>query len=142
MQNNSFTYTFKTSKEAEKLYSLLLEVDQWWSGLFGENITGESRKAGDEFVFKAGGGLHDTKQKLIELIPGKKVTWEVVDSHLSFLKDTGEWTGTKISFELARAGNETLVTFSHDGLTPGMECYEACSGAWNSYLDNLKKKLS
>ncbi len=141
-KKGSFSYSFKTSKTADEVYELLLNIDQWWSGLFEENIEGKSKKINDEFSFKAGGGVHYSKQKLVELIPGKKIVWLVTDSNLSFLKAPSEWNGTKICFVISSDKNKTEITFTHEGLVPQIECYDSCSGAWNGYLDNLKKKLN
>jgi hypothetical protein len=71
-------------------------------------------------------GFHYSKQKIAELIPGKKVVWHVVDAHLKGAKNPSEWTGTEISFEIAR----TEVRFSHLGPVPDFECFDSCSSAW------------
>jgi hypothetical protein len=109
--------------------------------LYEETIKGKSAKPGDEFTFKAGGGVHNTTQKLVELIPGKKIVWSVTKSKLSFLNDPAEWEGTKIRFDLSPDGNRTNITFTHEGLVPEIECYKDCSTGWTGYLDNLKKAL-
>ncbi|MFY0253531.1 SRPBCC domain-containing protein [Chitinophaga sp. 30R24] len=141
MKKENFAYSFTSSKTPEAIFSLLLDVEQWWSGLYGETIKGESRQLNDEFSFEAGGGMHYSKQKLIELIPTKRIVWLVTDSKLTFLSDPGEWTNTKISFDISREQDKTLITFTHEGLTPQIECYNQCSAGWTGYLDNLTKKL-
>lgn len=140
-KSKSFTYRFESSRSPEEIFELLLDIDQWWSGLFEETITGKSQKINDEFSFKAGGGQHNTKQKLIELAPNKKITWLVTESNLSFLEDTNEWDGTKIGFDLSSTSNTTKVTFTHQGLVPEFECYNECTGAWSQYMQNLEAKL-
>ena len=142
MKAQNFSYSFKTSKTAEDVFELLQNIDQWWSGLYQETIQGKSRRIKDEFTFHAGDGAHYSKQQLIELIPGEKIAWLVTDSKLSFLSHPTEWNDTKIMFELSQDGTETNVRFTHDGLVPQIECYEACSSAWTGYMDNLKKKLN
>jgi hypothetical protein len=139
--SKSFSYSFASSKSPATVFELLLDIDKWWSGLYAETIKGESQKINDEFSFNAGGGAHYSKQKLIELIPDKKIVWLVTDSNLSFLSETREWTNTMICFDISKEGNKTKVTFTHDGLIPQIECYEACSGAWSQYLENLETKL-
>lgn len=141
-QKQHFSYSFFSSKSPEEIFSLLLTIDQWWSGLYAETIAGHSQKLNDAFTFHAGGGLHYSQQKLIELIPGKRVVWLVTDSDLSFLADTQEWVGTKISFGLSLEGDKTKVVFTHEGLTPQLECYDSCSTAWTGYLQKLKDKLN
>lgn len=142
MKTDNFTYSFTTSKPIDNVFSQLLNVKQWWTGLYEETIKGKSSEVGDEFNFKAGGGAHDSTQRLVELVPGKKITWLVTESELSFLKHPGEWTGTQFGFELSPAAKGTKVTFTHQGLTPHIECYGACSAGWTGYLDNLKKSLA
>jgi hypothetical protein len=137
----NFTYSFTSSKKPEEVFELLLHIEQWWSGQYEETIKGKSEKIDDEFAFRAGGGAHYSKQKLVELIPGKNIAWLVTDSKLNFLSDPGEWTGTKICFAISMEDNKTKVTFTHDGLVPEIECYNACSGGWTQYLEQLKKKL-
>lgn len=141
MKNENFTYSFHTSKTAEEVFNLLLHIEQWWSGIYEETISGSSQEPGDEFSFKAGGGAHYTKQKLASLVPGKEITWLVTESNLSFVDTTDEWTGTKLHFKLEPAGDKTLVSFTHEGLTPAFECYESCSQGWTAYLNQLKNKL-
>lgn len=142
MKKENYTYSFVTPKTTSAVFNLLQDIKQWWSGLYNETIKGKSRNVGDEFTFEAGDGVHYSKQKLTELVPDKTIAWEVTDSKLSFLNDPTEWNGTKIKFELSPEGNNTKVTFTHEGLVPQIECYDSCSSAWTGYLSNLKKKLS
>ncbi len=136
-----FMYSFTSSKTPAEVFQLLLHINQWWSGQYEETIEGVSKKVNDEFTFHAGGGAHYSKQKLVELIPNKKIVWLVTDSKLSFLSDTSEWTGTRICFDISTEDDKTQVTFTHDGLVPEIECYDACSGGWTKYLGELTKKL-
>lgn len=139
--SESFTYNFESSKSPKTVYETLLDINAWWSGLYGEEIKGTSNKLNGEFTFQAGGGAHYSKQKLIELVPNKKIVWLVTESNLSFLKKQEEWTNTKLCFDISRRGNKTIVAFTHQDLVPKIECYESCSGAWTRYLENLAKQL-
>jgi hypothetical protein len=142
MKNQNFSYSFQSSKTPAAIFDLLLHVDQWWSGIFGETITGKSQNVDDEFSFYAGEGMHFSKQKMIELVPDKRVAWRVSDSKLTFLSDTAEWTGTRFYFDISEEGGKTKVTFTHEGLLPSLECYNSCSGGWTKYLNALKEKIS
>ena len=76
-----------------------------------------------------------------ELVPGKRVVWLVLDSSLSFIKNKKEWNGTRITFDIARKGDNTEVRFTHVGLVPDQECYGACSDAWGSYIRGSLRSL-
>jgi hypothetical protein len=104
-------------------------VTKWWT----ENLEGSSQKLNDEFSVYFG-DVHFSKQKLVELVPDKKVVWLVTDSNLNFISNKQEWTNTKISFELSTVGNKTQIRFTHIGLVSEMECYDACSSAWTDYI--------
>ena len=140
-QSKSFSYSFTSAKSPKAIFEILLNVEDWWSGFYGETIKGKSENINDEFTFLAGGGAHFTKQKLVELIPGKKITWLVTESNLTFLEDTNEWIDTKICFEIEPDGDKTKITFTHEGLEPEIECFKECSGAWTLYMQQLNTRL-
>lgn len=142
MKRENFTYSFKSIKSPEEIFELLLDVKKWWSGFHEETITGKSTKINDEFSFLAGGGVHFSKQRLIELVSYSKIVWVVFESNLTFLDDPTEWLNTKIRFDINKQGEETKVTFTHEGLIPRFECYNACSMAWTEYMENLEQILN
>jgi Activator of Hsp90 ATPase homolog 1-like protein len=142
MKNKDFQFSFTTSKSAEEVFAHLIQPNNWWVGVYGETIEGKSTELNDEFTFKAGSGAHFSIQKLIEIIPGKRIAWSVTESNLSFLEHTNEWSGTKFGFDILSKGSETHVTFTHEGLVPEIECYDACSSGWTQYLQNLKRNMN
>src|SRR5260370_35543280 len=60
------------------------------------------------------------------MIPGKKVVWHVLGSHINFVKDKTEWKGTDIVFEITKKDDKTELRFTHVGLVPAFECYGDC----------------
>lgn len=142
IKSRSFTYSFNTAKSPEEIFGLLLDPTKWWIGFHEETITGKSSAINDEFSFLAGGGVHFTKQRLIELMPHSKIVWLVFESNLTFIDDPKEWVNTKIRFDITRQAEKTKVTFTHEGLIPRFECYNSCSTAWTAYLENLEKILN
>ncbi len=142
MTNQSFQYSFTTSKNESAVLEYLINPRNWWVGLFGETIKGESKKINDEFSFSAGNGMHYSVQKLVELEVDQKIEWLITESNLSFLKNTNEWAGTKICFELEKVGEDTKITFTHIGLFPEIDCYGSCSSAWLQYLQNLEQHFN
>jgi hypothetical protein len=142
MKKQDFSTTLLVDQTPKEAFTTIKNVRGWWSGLYSEAFEGNSEKLNDEFSFRAGEGAHYSKQRLIELVPDKKIVWLVTDSNLSFLANKSEWTGTKISFEISEQDNKTKVVFTHLGLVPKIECYDGCSGAWTLYLEKLEKNLA
>jgi len=141
MKRHNFTVSLLVDQSPQEAFRTITNVREWWSGLYSEVIDGPTEQLNDEFTFRAGDGVHYSKQKLVEIIPNKKVVWLVTESELSFLKKKDEWKGTKIIFQIFKKGDKTRVVFTHEGLTPEIECFDACSGAWNLYLQNRLSKL-
>ena len=134
MKDQDFTTTVLVDKTPSEVYNTILDVRAWWSGLYAESFEGTAEQLGDEFSFLAGGGVHYTKQKLVELVPNEKLVWLVTDATLSFVDKTDEWKGTKLSFEISREAGQTRIVFTHIGLVPEFECYDSCAPAWTQYL--------
>lgn len=139
MANQNFQYSFITLAKTADVFAHIINPRNWWIGLFGEIIEGKSEAIDDEFSFKVGDGTHYSRQKLVELIPDKKIVWLVTESNLSFLEKTNEWEGTKICFDIEEANNKTRLAFTHKGLIPKIECYNSCSNGWTQYLQKLQE---
>jgi hypothetical protein len=131
---NDFTTTFVVDQSPKQVFEAVKNVRGWWQGFYSEQIAGKTGKLNDEFTFRAGDGAHSTTQKLVEIKPNEKLVWLVIKSSLTFLKESGEWTGTRLIFEITPKGNKTQVRFTHEGLVPSIECYDTCTSAWNMYI--------
>jgi Activator of Hsp90 ATPase homolog 1-like protein len=136
MNDQNFTTTFTVDQTPEEAFAAINNVRGWWSG----EIEGSTDKLGDEFTYRYE-DVHYSKQKVTELIPGKKVVWLVLDGYLNFTKDKTEWKGTEITFEVSGKGNKTEIRFTHLGLVPESECFNACSNAWGSYINVSLRSL-
>jgi hypothetical protein len=138
MSQENFSTAFTVDQTPEEAFAAINNVRGWWTGEPG--VEGSTDKLGDEFTYRYE-PHHYSKQKITELVPGKKVVWLVVDSTLNFVKDKSEWKGTKIIFDIAKKGGKTEVRFTHVGLIPDEECYSACSNAWGSYINGSLRSL-
>jgi hypothetical protein len=138
MKTNDYTTAFAVDQTPEEAFAAINDVRGWWSGSPG--IEGSTDQLGDEFTYRYE-PFHYSKQKVTELIPGRKVVWRIVDSKLNFIEDKTEWQGTEITFDISRKGDKTEVRFTHAGLVPDVECFNACSDAWGSYIQGSLRSL-
>jgi hypothetical protein len=136
MNNQDFTAAISVERTPEEAFDAINNVRGWWS----ENIEGGTEKLGDEFTYRYK-DVHSCKIKIAELIPGKKVVWHVLDNRFNFTKDKNEWKGTDVIFEVSKKGNKTEVRFTHRGLVPEYECFDVCSNAWGSYINDSLRSL-
>ena len=138
MQRENFTVTILVDQTPAEVFKAINKVGEWWTGEPG--VEGNTEKAGDEFTYRYL-DIHYSRQKITELVPGKKIVWMVTDSQLGFIKNKNEWTGTQICFEISKKKDKTQIQFTHHGLVPAKECYKDCSGAWSSYITGSLKKF-
>jgi hypothetical protein len=136
MTTSDFTTTLLVDQTPEAAFNAITNVRGWWS----EEIEGETAKLNDEFTYHYE-DVHYCQIKLIEVIPNQKVVWFVKYNYFKFTKDKSEWTGTKISFEIAEKDNKTEIRFTHHGLVPKFECYDICNDAWTQYIQQSLKSL-
>ena len=138
MQTQNFTTSILADRTPEEVFNAVNNVRGWWSG----EINGGTDTPGGEFTYLVP-EVHYSKQRITELIPGKKIVWRVVESSLSFVTNKSEWTGTDIVFEIAEKGDKIEVRFTHRGLVPTFECYKECSNAWGLLINgNLQKFIA
>ncbi|HEX4290568.1 MAG TPA: SRPBCC domain-containing protein [Trebonia sp.] len=136
MREDSFTATFTVDQTPAAAFAAINNVRGWWSG----EIDGSTDELGAQFTYRYQ-DVHRSKQEITELIPGKRVAWHVLDGYLSFTADTTEWTGTDITFDIAATEAGTEVRFTHAGLVPQTECFDACSNAWGFYVTTSLRNL-
>jgi hypothetical protein len=136
MTQDSYTTSFIVDQTPETAYAAIVNPRAWWSG----EHEGLADRIGDVFTYRYK-DLHYSKQEVTELVPGKRVAWQVLEGTLSFVEDKTEWAGTTITFDIERKGAVTEVTFTHVGLKPAVECYDTCSDAWRSLIQGSLKQL-
>jgi uncharacterized protein YndB with AHSA1/START domain len=86
----------------------------WWTN----DTRGDSEVDGIlEFRFSHRGGFD---MKVLELVPGERVVWKVVDG-------PKEWIGTRVRWDLRREDDYTIVNFKHEGWKEPVEFMHHCS---------------
>jgi hypothetical protein len=138
MTTADFTTTILVDKTPKEAFNAINNPREWWS----EEIEGSTNKLNDEFKYHFE-DIHRCRLKLVEVIPDKKVVWLVMDNYFKpgifnsndgYTNNKSEWTDTKISFEIAEKDNKTEIRFTHLGLVPEYECFDACSNGWTHYI--------
>lgn len=136
MTNRDFTTAIVVDRSAKQAFDAINRPRDWW----GQDITGETDRLGSEWTYRYK-DMHVSRQRTVELVPGRKVTWDVVDAEMSFLKDKAEWTGTRIVFDIATKGDRTEIRFTHVGLVPDVECFDVCKSAWSGLIGDSLRQL-
>ena len=153
---SDYSTSFTVQQSAEEVYAAILNVGAWWTG----EIEGRADEVGAEFAYRHL-PQHYSLQRVVELEPGRRVVWQVVESKLAFVSEPSEWTGSQIVFDIlsgtASSGPDrahsigdgsdhgsvvgTELRFTHLGLMPEVECFGACSTAWRHYVNGSLHSL-
>ena len=136
MNSTNYQHTLVVPKTPTQVYDAITRATDWWT----INTDGDTRIVGDEFTVQFG-DVHRTKQRITEAITGKRIVWRVTESLLPWLKDSEEWKGTDIIFDIAATSEGTQLTFTHIGLTPEVECFEQCEKGWDYFIGTSLFKL-
>jgi hypothetical protein len=136
MINPSYTASISVDSTPGRVFDAINDIRGWWL----EQIEGDNHAVGDEFSFRVQ-GLHYSRIRVTELVPGERVVWRVLDNHMTFVDDQTEWIDTEIRFEISEQDGATDVRFTHVGLVPDYECFDICSNAWGMYVGDSLRSL-
>jgi uncharacterized protein YndB with AHSA1/START domain len=100
----------------------------WWT----TDTRGDGDDVGGVLRFRFGAGGFD--MKVLELVPGKRVLWEVVDG-------PEEWIGTRVDWSLEQVDDYTVILFKHQGWKEPVEFMHHCSTKWAVFLLSLKSLI-
>lgn len=119
----------------EAVYKALTTRDglaAWWTNdTQAESGVGATLR----FRFSAGGvEIGGFVMKVLELVPARRVLWQVVDG-------PAEWIGTQIAWDLKQEGEFVIVLFNHQGWREPVEFMHHCSTKWAIFLMSLKSLL-
>ncbi len=136
MSPRNYTHTFSVKATPQAVHDAIDHVTGWWT----INTDGRTKEAGDEFAVQFG-DVHRTTQRITEMLRGERVVWQVIESHLPWLKDREEWKGTEIVFDIAATADGAQLTVTHLGLTPQVECFAQCEKGWDYFIGTSLFKL-
>lgn len=117
----------------EKLYAAIATANgirNWWT----TDVEMDERVGG-----YATFSFYDRTQfngvRIDELIPNRRVAWEMDSSSIPDLK------GTYVTFDIAEAGEKVQLDFTQSGLPKGDEILAIFTSGWYLYLCSLRQYL-
>ncbi len=136
----SFDQQVTISSSAESVFTAITQNIQDWWGKTDSVVS----KLGDEFTTSFDQTFW--KFRIIEFVPNQKLIWECIDArhiHEGYEGIEKEWLGTKVYWKIITVSeNESVLEFSHDGLTPDLNCYEICTMGWERFVSVSLKRYA
>ena len=132
MNDASYRRGFTVPLTPAEAHERASRLGAWWNDM----IEGPTKEVGDVSAFDVP-GLHHCALEVVESVPGKRVAWQVLES--GHEHEIADWIGTRIVIDLEPEGegegDGTRVQFTHQGLSPELECHDGCSRAWDYHLE-------
>lgn len=138
MQRQNFSTSIIVDNSDADVFKAITHPRAWWS----EEIKGSAANINDVFSYHFK-DIHRCKVKIIEVVPNKRMVWQILENDFNFIKDKSEWVDTMVAFEISQQGDKTRLEFTHIGLVPEYECYNVCSQGWTHYIqESLRKYIT
>lgn len=140
-KNYQKTLTINASPQA--VYQALTSgFDQWWTPTQGQyfSCVGDTVK----FTFPPQVSYWTFMAKT--LTPDSFIELECIEAHHIMLdqleSSTTEWLGSTLQWRLEGQETQTHIHFTHNGLTPELDCYTVCEAGWDFFfMQSLKAYL-
>ncbi len=109
--------------------ALTKNIHQWWT------TSAEQAAIVDT---KASFRFSETYNTMLvkKLVENQLIVWECVDQYHADerMSVKNEWVGTLLTWEISPINTGTHLKFTHQGLTPSLQCYELCNNGWNHFI--------
>jgi hypothetical protein len=135
MTQRDYTATISAKIGANEAIDRISRVPDWWT----KGFTGASAKPGDTFTVRFGETFVDFR--VTEVIPAKRIVWQVTDCNLHFIPNKKEWNNTSVVWDVSAERELTSVRMTHVGLIPQHQCYQNCEQGWNFFVKESLLKL-
>ena len=122
-------------------------LDSWWGPVVNWGDT-----VGSIIEFDHGHG-EPIKMRVVDLVPGRRVEWENINTFTDPANPASEWGGTRLSFEVSDGRPTgfvtldahftrdpfTILTFRQTGWAEGSRWLAFCNYAWGVTLLGLEQ---
>jgi uncharacterized protein YndB with AHSA1/START domain len=105
-------------------------ISRWWTR---DGVRGESSE-GSKLQFFFGQPDPAAVMEVTRLDPEGHVSWNCIEG-------ADEWVGTRLTFDLTRNDDQTVVLFTHADWREPVEFMAHCSARWAYFLLSLKSLL-
>lgn len=106
-------------------------VSRWWGPTEGDATVGGT------LVTRF--GEHGVNANRVREVGASRVVWEPIAAPgTTPTGHTQEWLGTTIEIEILPSGAGTELHFRHVGLTPQLDCWDACHDAWTYFMSSIE----
>src|ERR1700743_2538698 len=136
MSDSGFATSFTVDRTPQEVFAAITNVRGWWT----DDIKGGTAEVDDVFRYRAE-DVHRCTIRVTEAVPGRQVSWLVLENSFDSVEDTTEWANTTITFDIAERDGATEVRFAHHGLVPEYECFRLCSTAWGFFINTSLREL-
>ncbi|MGH9061288.1 MAG: SRPBCC family protein [Acidimicrobiales bacterium] len=106
-------------------------VSRWWGPTEGDGAVGGT-------LVVSFGEYGANAMRVLEVGSTRVVWGSIVAPGTTPTGHTLEWLGTTMEFDIVPARPGTELRFRHAGLTPQLECYDACDTAWTQFLASIQ----
>ena len=113
------------------LFTTAAGVSRWWGPTEGDGAV-------DGTLVTSFGEHGANAMRVLEAGPARVVWQSVAPDETQPTRHTQEWLGTTMEFDFVPAGMGTELRFRHAGLTPELECWDACVAAWTYFMTSIE----
>ena len=139
-----YTRVISVTAQPEDAYrALTTDFGAWWTTTHG----GKFAEPGDRVKFTFPPLVSNWTFEARTLVRNKQVELECVAAYHVMTEQPAapkdEWLGTRLVFNIKPSGGKTEISLTHQGLTPGLTCYEVCRMGWDTFfVDSLAQYLT
>lgn len=134
LQTDDFTAELSLAATPPQVLALFTSpagISRWWGPTEGDGALGGQ-------LVTSFGEHGVNAMRVLEAGPAR-VLWESITADgTNPTGHTREWLGTTMEFDIQAEGSGTRLGFRHAGLTPQLECWEACNSAWIYFMASIK----
>src|SRR5438552_18260138 len=100
MSSQDYATSITVDRTPADVFDAISDPRRWWSGEF----EGPADEVDGVFTYRYE-DLHISKQKVTELVRGKRAVWLVVEGGATLVAAKNEWKGTSNIIDIADTGN-------------------------------------